>query len=435
MTQAARGDFTNRDLYGDDLLAELRGGHWGLPNKTLLALVVGGLRVRMMRSIVTTISVVLAIAFLCYIGLSTLVEYNMVVSLQAMEEQAILEAEEIETAAATLQDRDPFEGVGLERQREIALAWDMEQVDEQIKALNELTDPLLKAESNARQAADSLIAIEGKAEVDPLELEEAKARSERLREQFEELQAEKQQLSQQVALADWLEGKGEADDDMAEQLRTTLEQRADELLATAQTPARFSEAELDRFELLLSLLETEAGGESSALATMRQALAQEHRKRAAMDLKRMLLRANVNEEATLAGNPLDTWLIIMALLTCTVGIANAMLMSVTERFREIGTMKCLGAQDSLVVKLFLLESAFQGVVGAAIGLGVGLLVSFAAAIAQYGGFGITNFPGVGMLKVIGWSILAGMLLSVVGAVYPALVAARMAPVDALRVEE
>ena len=62
MSQAARGGFTNRDLYGDDLLAELRGGQWGLPNKTLLALVVGGLRVRMMRSIVTTISVVLAIA-------------------------------------------------------------------------------------------------------------------------------------------------------------------------------------------------------------------------------------------------------------------------------------------------------------------------------------------------------------------------------------
>ena len=36
------------------------------------------------------------------------------------------------------------------------------------------------------------------------------------------------------------------------------------------------------------------------------------------------------------------WLVIMALLVCTVGITNAMLMSVAERFREIGTMKCLG---------------------------------------------------------------------------------------------
>ena len=38
----------------------------------------------------------------------------------------------------------------------------------------------------------------------------------------------------------------------------------------------------------------------------------------------------------------QTWLISLSLLVCVVGIANAMLMSVTERFREIGTMKCLG---------------------------------------------------------------------------------------------
>ena len=55
----------------------------------------------------------------------------------------------------------------------------------------------------------------------------------------------------------------------------------------------------------------------------------------------------------------QTWLITLSLLVCVVGIANAMLMSVTERFREIGTMKCLGALDSFIVKLFLLESTFQ----------------------------------------------------------------------------
>jgi len=77
----------------------------------------------------------------------------------------------------------------------------------------------------------------------------------------------------------------------------------------------------------------------------------------------LLYDAGVNIEATLAGNPRDRWLIVMALLTCTVGIANAMLMSVAERFREIGTMKCLGATDGLVVHLFLLESLFLGLVG------------------------------------------------------------------------
>ncbi|HIM09210.1 TPA: FtsX-like permease family protein, partial [Candidatus Poribacteria bacterium] len=61
------------------------------------------------------------------------------------------------------------------------------------------------------------------------------------------------------------------------------------------------------------------------------------------------------------------WLVTMSLIVCVVGIANAMLMSVTERFREIGTMKCLGALDGFIVRLFLLESAFQGFVGALIG--------------------------------------------------------------------
>src|SRR5262249_9292677 len=47
------------------------------------------------------------------------------------------------------------------------------------------------------------------------------------------------------------------------------------------------------------------------------------------------------------------WLVVMSLVVCTVGISNSMLMSVTERFKEIGTMKCLGALDSFIVKLFL----------------------------------------------------------------------------------
>ena len=58
----------------------------------------------------------------------------------------------------------------------------------------------------------------------------------------------------------------------------------------------------------------------------------------------------------------QTWLISLSLLVCVVGIANAMLMSVTERFREIGTMKCLGALDSFIMTIFLMESGLQGLI-------------------------------------------------------------------------
>jgi len=149
----------------------------------------------------------------------------------------------------------------------------------------------------------------------------------------------------------------------------------------------------------------------------------------------LLYDAGVNIEATLAGNPRDRWLIVMALLTCTVGIANAMLMSVAERFREIGTMKCLGATDGLVVHLFLLESLFLGLVGTIAGEFLGVLVAGAVAGIQYGGYTVRFFPWSTEWTVLAWGVFAGVLLSVVGAVGPAWKAARMQPVEALRVEE
>ena len=54
------------------------------------------------------------------------------------------------------------------------------------------------------------------------------------------------------------------------------------------------------------------------------------------------------------------WITVFSLLVTVIGIANALLMSVTERFREIGTMKCLGALSGFIRRLFVIESTIIG---------------------------------------------------------------------------
>ena len=100
---------------------------------------------------------------------------------------------------------------------------------------------------------------------------------------------------------------------------------------------------------------------------------------------------DLGEEKETGISTKDKWLIIMSLIVCVVGITNAMLMSVTERFREIGTMKCLGALDHFVVILFLLESGFQGFAGALNGALIGLVASL-LILASF--LGISGIPRI-----------------------------------------
>jgi hypothetical protein len=129
----------------------------------------------------------------------------------------------------------------------------------------------------------------------------------------------------------------------------------------------------------------------------------------------------------------SAWIVVISLLVTVIGIANAMLMSVTERFREIGTMKCLGALSAFVRQMFLLESILIGVAGATAGALLGAVFSVAVYGAIYG-FGLVlgslEWAPLG-LYLLG-SVAAGVVLSVVAALYPAQLAARMVPATALR---
>jgi hypothetical protein len=128
------------------------------------------------------------------------------------------------------------------------------------------------------------------------------------------------------------------------------------------------------------------------------------------------------------------WLIAVSLMVCIVGIANAMLMSVTERFKEIATMKCLGATDGFIMINFILESAMQGFAGGVLGAIVGLLLGALRSGTTYGMISLGNLPVLTMVVTAVTAIVVGIVISILAAVYPAWVAARLAPMEAMRVE-
>lgn len=126
------------------------------------------------------------------------------------------------------------------------------------------------------------------------------------------------------------------------------------------------------------------------------------------------------------------WMLGIAMLISFVGIVNSMLISVTERFREIGTMKCLGGLDSFIVKLYLIESLMQGVVGTVIGVVVGIVLAYVEGFSRFGGETWSLLPVLTLAKYVGITVCCGIALTTAGALYPAWRAAKMEPIDAIR---
>jgi ABC-type antimicrobial peptide transport system permease subunit len=131
----------------------------------------------------------------------------------------------------------------------------------------------------------------------------------------------------------------------------------------------------------------------------------------------------------------ERWIVLLSLLVCVVGIVNAQLMAVTERFREIGTIKCLGALDSFVLRLFVLEAGMQGLAGAGLGALLGAAVALLSGLVRFGLAGLKHLSWLAVTKSLLLAIAVGCFLSLIGVLYPAIVAARMEPVEAMRVEQ
>lgn len=127
------------------------------------------------------------------------------------------------------------------------------------------------------------------------------------------------------------------------------------------------------------------------------------------------------------------WLVFLSLLICLVGITNSMLMSVTERYKEIGTFKCLGATNSFIVKVFFLEAILIGLFASTIGGIVGILIMLTIRLFTDGPTSVTAL-GTSWISILANAMLIGTLITTVAAILPAIQAARMPAAAALRVE-
>ncbi len=117
----------------------------------------------------------------------------------------------------------------------------------------------------------------------------------------------------------------------------------------------------------------------------------------------------------------------VSLLVGGIGIMNIMLVSVTERTREIGIRLAIGAHEKHILIQFLVEATVLSLLGGLIGIAIGLALAGAASLA----LSIPFAPSLAVvLLAVGFSALIGMVFGF----FPALRGARLDPIDALRHE-
>jgi putative ABC transport system permease protein len=120
-------------------------------------------------------------------------------------------------------------------------------------------------------------------------------------------------------------------------------------------------------------------------------------------------------------------LVAISLVVGGIVIMNIMLMAVSERTREIGIRKALGAKRRDILAQFVVESATLSTVGAAFGIGAGIGLAFVVR-------GLTPLPAAVAPWSIGVGVFLGIFVGVVAGVYPASRASRLDPITALRAE-
>jgi len=117
----------------------------------------------------------------------------------------------------------------------------------------------------------------------------------------------------------------------------------------------------------------------------------------------------------------------ISLLVGGVGVMNIMFVSVTERTKEIGLLKAIGAKESDILKQFLIEAIVMTSLGGIIGIILGVSIAYAVSYV----FGIPFVvSAISIIAAVGVSMGVGIVFGI----YPARRAAKLSPIDALRYE-
>jgi putative ABC transport system permease protein len=124
----------------------------------------------------------------------------------------------------------------------------------------------------------------------------------------------------------------------------------------------------------------------------------------------------------------SAWIIgIITILGSSIALMNIMIVSVTERTREIGVRKSLGAKRSTIAWQFFMETLIIGQIGGFVGIIFGILIGFGIATAIDFNFTI---PWMAIIA----AVITSFIVALVSGLYPALKAAKLDPIEALRYE-
>ena len=141
----------------------------------------------------------------------------------------------------------------------------------------------------------------------------------------------------------------------------------------------------------------------------------------------LLEQANQLQELSNATNQQLIWIASISLLVGGIGVMNIMLVSVTERTREIGLKKALGAKKRKILVQFLTEAAVLTLMGGLLGVVVGIVMAYIIS-------GISMAPVAISGPAIAVAVLFSTLIGVIFGMVPSVKAANMNPIDALRHE-